>query len=204
MNTMVEAWHYASTVPVQRVQALLAWSSFSEIACQIAESSVVVSAEWEPFQTATLAGCNRASVLLSVPKPIYDAFYNAPVGIRGQYARSETAGEQADRFLIDQHESELMCALARCTKAPRDLLQRSLRAKQAKTWIKETESDTDEGDEGIVYEPWEREAISRDGLRTPVGTLLEVKGGWIDAQGMERLNPTKTHRSYTLHRTGYV
>ena len=197
-------WRYSRAVSARRVRALYAWHSFEEIVAKIC-SARMVSADWEPFQTAALPGCRRSSVVLRVAKSTYDAFYNAPVGIRGCYAASQSAGEEADRLLISSLEPRLLdFAAPRVTGTTRQLLQKSLRGQQAKTWIVESEVEEQTTDGSIIFEPWERATLAGEGLCAPVGKLLEVKGGWLDPAGNERCNPAKKSRSYTIHKTGYI
>lgn len=203
MIATLAGWSYAHSTPANRVATLLACQSFDSIVARVARASIV-SVEWECFRTATLAGCNRVSAILRVSEADYDAFYNSPVGIRAQYARSESHGELADRQLVTALEPRLLPELEVLATVPRDWLQRSLRGREAKVWIFESEVEGQDADDVIIYAPWERQGLAREGLRAPIGTLLEVKGAWLDQSGYEKSNPAKAHRSYTIHRTGYI
>jgi hypothetical protein len=203
MTAALPGWSYARSTPTGRVAALLAWQDFDAIVACLACASIV-SAEWEPFRTAALAGCSRASATLRVSQAEYDGFYNSPVGIRAQYARAGSHGELADRQLIAALEPRLLPELKAVAPPPPDWLQRSLRGRGAKVWIFESEVESQDADDVIIYEPWARQSLAREGLRAPIGTLLEIKGAWLDSAGSEQQNPAKAHRSYTIHRTGYV
>ncbi len=65
----------------------------------------------------------------------------------------------------------------------------SLLASEAKLWICESEVESQLGEEqpAILYTLWAESSETGVGLLAPVGTSLEVKGGWLDRQGQERL-----------------
>ena len=76
----------------------------------------------------------------------------------------------------------------------------SLRGVDAKVWIDETEVDDQlSGASSIKYEFWERNSVDGgQGLRAPVGTLIEFKRAWLDTDGIERRDPDKARRSLNL------
>ena len=203
MTSTIPGWSYSSKVPTGRALALMAWGDFNEIVAAVTAADLM-SAEWELFRTAVLAGCHRLSVVLRVPPNVYDAYYNAPIGVRAQYARSEHAGEAADRLAIASLEARLLKFAHIQTQIAPELLRGSLRGAHAKTWIVESEVQDQESDNCICFEPWARASLAGEGLHAPVGTLLEVKGGWLDLGGTELLNPAKIHRSYTISKTGFI
>jgi hypothetical protein len=196
-------FQYTSVVPPSRVSALFGWRSFDEIVSRLANSPVI-SYEWEPYRTSLLSGCSRASFVLKVDSPMYDAFFNSPCGIRAMYAVSPSTGEAADRLLIDALTPTLL-SFSNSDVPLHPWTAKSLGVREAKTWIVEPEvEDQLSSEPAIIFAPWERESLAGEGLRAPVGTLLEVKGGWLDASGAEQRNPNKAHRSLTLHKTGYI
>jgi hypothetical protein len=134
----------------------------------------------------------------------YDAFFNSPLGYRAQYARSITEGEKANRQLLSALEPGLVDAAARLKVATHSSVLASLRASRAKLWILESEVEQQLSDApSIIFPAWEFESLAGQGLRAPVGTLLEVKGAWMDPLGKEVLDPTKAHRSEQVHKTGF-
>ena len=88
---------------------------------------------------------------------------------------------------------------------PSSAVSASLRAIEAKVWIYESEVESQLGEEhpAILYAPWAESSETGVGLLAPVGTFLEVKGGWLDRQGKERRNPVKSNRSNEIREFGY-
>jgi hypothetical protein len=204
MNAGRAGFGFTSLITASRLSSLLAWREFEEIASRIA-SSCIISYEWEAFCTSLLLGCNRASFAMRIDSHVYDAFFNSPVGVRAMFAVSPSSGESANRLLVDQITPRLIAF--RDPNVPlHPWTAKSLSLHEAKVWIVESEVEDQLSDEqpSLVYAPWECESVSGEGLRAPVGTSLEVKGGWIDSNRVERRNPAKAHRSLALHKTGYV
>ena len=87
----------------------------------------------------------------------------------------------------------------------RGLLESSLAATDAKIWILESEVELHLGDPTpeIVFDLWQQGTTDGVGLRAPIGTRLEVKGGWIDREGRERRDPYKATRGDDIHAFGY-
>lgn len=182
---------------------MLAWNSFDEIIEQF-ESCSVAPLYWEPATAPHLKGRSRASFELTVHPDLYDGFFNAPRGYRGQYARSEAVGEAANRKLIATLLPRLIAAAGNHPAATDGRVTRSLLGAQAKTWIVESEVEEQLGAPrpSIVYPTWEFHAPNGQGLRAPKGSRLEVKGTWLDPDGNELLNPVKSRRSSFIYETG--
>jgi hypothetical protein len=197
-------WQLTSALPSERAARLLAWRSFDEIVERLATCHIA-ALYWEPATKLELNGCHRASFVLTVSLDVYDAFFNAPVGYRGQFARSETQGEAANRKIIDTLLSRLLAVAAERPTATRQFIMTSLQGRQAKIWIDETEVDDQLTDPNpsIDYADWEFNDRDGQGLRAPRGTKLEVKGGWVGPMGEEVINPSKNSRSGNINRTGY-
>ena len=197
-------WQFSSALPIERVTSLRAWRDFEHIVGSLLESPVE-GFWWEPFRSPRLHGCNRASFTLKVEPTAYDAFFNSPKGYRAQYAISPSAGETANRRLLDALEPLLMRTAAAQNSVPSSLVLKSLRCVDAKVWIDELEVEDQLSDPkpAIAYDAWEFDSLDGQGLRAPVGTRLEVKGGWLDAHGDERRDSLKASRSVQISRTGY-
>ena len=200
----MEGWRFTAAVSMARATQLRSWASFEEIVSALLQASVQPF-WWEPFRSPRLKGCSRASFPLKVVPAVYDAFFNSPKGYRAQYALSPSAGEAANRALLNALEPLLMCAAAEQNEVEPLLVRASLRAVDAKVWIIESEVDDQLSDPSpaLAYEPWEFNSLDGQGLRAPVGTLLEVKGGWFDSYGNENRDPLKAGRSSQIHRTGF-
>jgi hypothetical protein len=203
MSTAGAAWQFTSKVRPIRATALLAWSSFDQIIEQIV-SCPVAPLYWEPATAPHLKSCHRAAFEIDVPPNLYDAFFNSPVGYRGQFANSEARGELANRNLIDRLLSSLTFAAGEHPANSDGRVLTSLRGAQAKVWIVESEVDEQLSDPepSIIYPTWEFNAPDGQGLRAPLGSKLEVKGAWVDAAGLEVVNPSKRRRSNFIYMTG--
>jgi hypothetical protein len=197
-------WQFTSALAAARAARLLSWKSFEKIVDSLATCHIA-PLYWEPATKRELNGCYRASFVLTVSPDVYDAFFNAPVGYRGQFARSETQGEAANRQIIEALLSRLLEVAAQHPVATRQFVVTSLQGKQAKIWVDETEVDDQLTDPtpSIDYPDWDFNDRDGQGLRAPRGTKLEVKGGWVGSTGEEVINPSKSNRSGNINRTGY-
>jgi hypothetical protein len=140
---------------------------------------------------------------LRVPNHLYDAFFNSPVGYRGQFAVSPNQGEKSNAFLIDILMNKLAAAAPKAPQA--GWIEASLRGVQAKVWIDEAEVQDHLFDEApeIDFSRWLHDCGSSVGVRAPLGTRLVVYGGWIDNTGLERINPKKVRRSQEIYECGF-
>jgi hypothetical protein len=204
MSSDVPIWQFRAPVDSARARTLLSYPNFNAVA-SLFEQATVECFLWEPFSGPTLRGCHRASFLLRVPEAAYDAFFNAPAGYRGEFAASAAAGDTANRKLLMQFEARLLAYTENRSQVTQSVIRDSLRASQAKLWIFEAEVAAQLGNTApaITYAPWDQASESGVGLLAPIGTLLEVKGGWLAQNGEERLNPGKSGRSEDIHRTGF-
>lgn len=196
-------WKFSESIPAERRERLLSYADFSEIALLLADARPIKFI-WEPYDNTFLKGCHRASFLLEVSSPTYDAFFNSPVGYRGEYAASISRGEAANSQLIRQLENSLLKNVHN-ESINLQLIQKSLRAEGAKIWIYEREVEKQLGRDKaeILYPPWQDNSSTGVGLLAPVGNKLVVCGGWLDSLEQEQLNPAKSSRSLEIHTSGY-
>lgn len=197
-------WQFCASVDSSRASTLHSYLSFDAVV-GLLESALVEGFCWEQFSGQAIRGCHRASFLIRVSEVAYDAFFNSPAGYRGQYARSVAAGEAANRRLLVQFEARLLAYSETRSQIAQSVIRDSLRGTQAKVWIRETEVEAQLGStlSAITYAPWEQASESGVGLLAPVGSLLEVKGGWVAPSGEERFNPGKSGRSADIPQTGF-
>ena len=195
-------WTFSALVGEVRASQLLAWQSFEEIIDEFS-ACTVAPLYWEPATAPHLEDCHRASFELAVSLELFDGFFNAPAGYRGQYAASESVGEAANRRLIEALLPRLLRAENPSAIEPR-LIEASLRGKQAKTWIVESavEDQLTHPEKFISFPEWEFNEPDGQGLRAPQGTALEVKGAWLDRDGREVVNQAKCRRSTNIYKTG--
>jgi hypothetical protein len=195
------AWTFTERVLPARRECLLAYHQFDEVV------ALLRSARIEPLyrERATaphLTGCHRASFKLNVHQSAYDAFFNAPAGYRGQYALGEAQGTRANRAVLAALMPRMLTAFP--TSAMSLAVSTSLHGKQAKIWINEPEVQDQLGDPcaSIDWPEWQFNEPDGQGLRAPLGSILEVKGAWIDSTGHEVINPYKCGRARNIYRTG--
>ncbi len=204
---LIEGWGYTIAVDVERAQRLSAWSSYESIILAVARTAVVAQPWREPAISGHLTGCHRASAVLVLPPDIYDAFFNAPAGYRAQFARSLADGVAANARATSLFAPSVVAEFQRTLvpDATPEFVRASLWAGQAKIWIDEHEVDgqLSAPKPSISFEPWERNDPDGPGLRAPVGTRLEIKGGWINPSGAEVLNPAKVSRSLEIADKGF-
>lgn len=157
------------------------------------------------ISTPGTKGLQPRLIPIKVPPAIYDAFFNSPNGYRGQYACAPTTGETANRRLLASLEPKSLSAALSQNQIKRERVMTSLRGSDAKIWIDEAEVEDQLCDEppGIFYVAWEFNWPDGMGLRTPVGSMLDVKGGWLDPNGVERRDPIKASRSLHIFERGY-
>jgi hypothetical protein len=197
-------WQFTETVSGDRAARLHGWKSFDEIITCLLYSAID-KFWWEPFRSPRLKGCNRASFTMMVSSATYDAFFNSPKGYRAQYASAPSIGDAANRTVLEALERILLYAVDDQRVVRRNLVLASLHAIDAKIWIDESEVEDQLSDPSpaIVYEPWQRASLDGQGLRAPIGTRLEVKGGWLDSDATERRDPMKARRSSQIYETGF-
>jgi hypothetical protein len=197
-------WKFTSYIAQERAIRLTSWKSFDEIAEYLATCKIS-RFDWERANKRELRECSRASFVLTVSHDVYDAFFNAPIGYRGQFAISEAQGEAANRKIIETLLSQLLDFTSEHPTPTREFVMKSLQSHQAKIWIDEIEVEDQLTDQppSIDYREWEFNDPGGQGLRAPRGTTLVIKGGWVDYTGEEVRNPSKNNRSRNINRTGY-
>ncbi len=192
---------FSSDFPADRADKLASWS-LDAIVEQFLNCEIGWFC-WEPakYEPRLMErDCHRASFPLIVDPDIYDAFFNAPAGYRGQFAKSEKHGDDAQRQLIEALFPRLLEVAAQYPTAPPEDVTTSLRGKQAKIWYDENEAGLVYGPESIDFHPWDN---PHNKVRAPRGTTLEIKGGWVSSTGEEVINPSKCDRSRNLTKFGH-
>jgi len=218
---MVPLWDFTGLVSAERRTRLLGLNCFEDVLKQVISTSTILKYQAEHFKDWRLKGCTRAEFLLSVDRDGYDAFFNSPIGYRAQYCLGLETGELANRQLIEALKPKLLAFAEHITTAAFSLhrVRASLDAVDAKIWIDESESaifPSSDFQVEIDYGPWIERAKRADafqeddfikamrGIRAPYGARLEVKGGWLDDSGFEKLDATKSHRSEQIATNGFV
>lgn len=196
-------WQFAPHVPRDRVDHLLSLTDFGAVLAAL-QCAHVEAFVWERAIKPHLLGCCRAAFRLRVSAQAYDAFFNSPVGYRAQYAASVAAGESANRQLLLHLQERLLQRAAQQSEVTLATVAASLAGAQAKIWIDEQEVEQQLGasEADLIFPKWGHE-LQGAGLLAPVGRLLEVKGGWLSANGAEVLNPEKALRGAQIRDEGF-
>jgi len=218
---MAPLWDFTDLIAAERRSRLLALSRFDDVILTLTASCKILNYEAEPFLHDRLSGCVRAIFLLQVDFDTYDGFFNSPVGYRAQYCLGSEIGELANRHVIDALRSKLIKFAQPLTTPTFDSerVARSLDAIDAKIWIDETEDGSGpprQLEVHINYPPWVEGAKRGDhlqqeeyigavrGVFAPHGSRLEIKGGWLDKNGLVKRDPVKSHRSEYIAINGYI
>ena len=215
-------WSYFDRVDADRQKMLLAVPDFETIIQRIlAEMEITYFDVW-PGERGNVEGCKRPEFALRVEKETFDQFHNSPQGYRGQFHKHPEVGDQANAQLLSLLSNKLVeFAQGKPTKAPitTEEIRRSLAEKSAKIWINETgrasTGTTLQAD--LLVQPWLRAA--KDflahgeppeakhaplGVKAPRGTVLDVKGAFLNEHGKEKVAENKKDRSRQIHRYGYT
>jgi len=220
---MIPLWDFTDLIPADRSGMLLGLRSFDEVLHKVTSTCTVARYKAEAFRGNRdgLQGCMRAIFLLHVDFAAYDGFFNSPVGYRAQYCVGSNIGEFANRQMLNILRPTLIASAGSVATQTfcLDRVELSLNAADAKIWIDENEPASHPPQAlqvHINYLPWIQRAKRADelqeeefigatrGVFAPIGTRLEIKGGWLDENGLEMRDPTKTHRSEDIALNGYV
>lgn len=212
-------WDFTAALSQERRERLLNVPSFDEIVGWIV-AGTVDSFTAEERRRSPCQGCRRAFFTIRVSESYYDAFFNSPAGYRAQYCISIARGEEQNRRLI---EAVTPMCLQFATGTPEhgfpiEMVEASLRCTDAKAWIPERDRP-DANEVHIDYGPWLAKAQAAKeggpsdqaarsnaevGVLAPIGSHLEVKGGWLAAGGSEWRDPCKARRGEEIRDYGYT
>jgi hypothetical protein len=207
---VAKLWVFSSLVPAERSRDLLGVAGFGEVIDRIRAGSIEFIRA-QPRTDPPCLGCYRAFFKVHLSERDYDAFFNAPAGYRAQYVIGVENGKAKNRELLKVLEQ----AASRTEQDDfaASLVAASLRATDAKLWIQESDLRGLSGVH-IEYRPWldklaaesggtmadqAARAAASAGVLAPVGTVLEIKGGWIAPDGIECRDPAKANRSQEIH-----
>jgi hypothetical protein len=195
---------YHKSLGADRIAILTGALSFDDVVEMIYRATIS-GYLFERASSTRLKGLRRASFLLEVPQETYDLFFNSLFGYRAQYAISPESGMLANRKLIDRLAGRLIEYASSHESASAHDMTTSLAATDAKVWILESEVEAQmwSADPAIHYQPWESATKNGAGLLAPIGSKLEVKGGWLDPSGRVQRDPSKATRGDDIHAVGY-
>jgi hypothetical protein len=212
-------WDFTAALSQGRREMLLSVCSFDQIVDWIVAGTVDSFTAEERIRSPC-HGCRRAFFTIRVSESHYDAFFNSPVGYRAQYCMSVAHGEKQNRRLIEA-VTPMCLRFATGTPEPgfpTEMIEASLRCTDAKAWIPERDRPN-ANEVHIDYSPWlaklraateggasDQAARSNAevGVLAPIGSHLEIKGGWLVAGGSEWRDPCKARRAEEIRDYGYT
>lgn len=224
------AWSFTDRVNQERQRRLLAAPRFRTIIDHLSAEMRVTGLEVVPGKTGAVKGCVRPEFTLNVSPHIFDLFFNSPRGYRAQFHKSPHAEDRANSDLISHISAKLIdYAHGRTTKHQMrvEAIRRSLCASSAKIWIGECGTRSQRAEDikhlrvDLEVEPWlgtarayvldpskypnpNGEILAVDGVKAPTGTILQVKGAFIDESGQEHVPEDKKTRSLQIHLFGFT
>ena len=175
--------------------------------------------------------CRRASWTVRLETKLIDKFFNGRMGIRAQYYMSPYHGSEMNALFLTALRPRLL-ELAQYFSSPDDkaLIEKSLTATSAKTWICEKNiagkkiiraSDLALSEEEIQNDwldlaravnmgaapvgQYQLYCAALNGVRAPVADQIEVKGGWITLDDqVEYITPAKRDRDCQVFMFGFT
>jgi hypothetical protein len=217
----VSQWSFSNRVPEYRITYLKAVKNFREVVSLITGANIT-GYVIEHGRSRELQGCKRPEFQLEVSTEIFDIFFNSPVGYRAQYAIAPEVGIIQNAYLIESLSDRLTTYAKANINPDMTLLdvRACLKISSAKIWIKEEGANALNEYDLVVeidFPRWVDKAriayYSADddeqrnkairGVLAPTGNFLEVKGGWLDSRGQERLNPAKAERATDIWQYGF-
>lgn len=178
-----------------------------------------------------LLKCRRATWTIPLDGVLLDKFFNGLMGIRAQYYLNPYHGGAMNAYLLSALRPTLhQFASTRVAAGEMNTVERSLAAASAKTWICEKDlngkkliraSDLRLTEEQIQNDwlelarlvssgavplgQFQLYSASLNGIRAPIADQLEVKGGWITAEGqVEYVTPAKHDRDCQVFMFGFT
>ena len=224
------AWSYTERVSLKRQAMLLAAPSFQSIIDRVLNEMQITSFDVVRGKIGEVKGCTRPEFSLVVCPDTFDLFFNSPQGYRGQYHQSVKAGQRVNAKLVTATAEKLTAYASHKTtqhSTSTERIRASLAADSAKIWINEEGPRAQRADDisnlfvDLAVEPWlstakayvaapakypdpNGEIKAVDGVKAPEGTILEIKGAFIDQYGQERVAANKTDRAQQIHLYGFT
>jgi hypothetical protein len=212
-------WSFESSVSKDRQREMFGLRSFDDVLGLVGQGEVE-SLCLESKGHGDCAGARRVLCVLSVGARAYDAFLNAPVGVRAHYALSPSAGDEATRAAIERLRPRLLShpLVTRLPLAEQQLARRSIESSEARIWVNDRDWLTSGGPD-LTFGPWADKAaaaglgsvadqhargLALNGVMAPQGTSLEFKGGWQLSTGASCIDSSKANRAALIHEYGSV
>lgn len=223
-------WSFTGRVSEKRQELLQTAPKFECIIKRILGEMEPQSFSMVHGEIGVVKGCVRPEFQLRVHEETFDLFFNSQNGYRGKFRVATYLGESTNATIISAMTDKLVNFasehLTSCSVKENDVLF-SLSSSTAKIWIDE-EGQRAQKSNDILYfnadllvELWYGTALkyisspgefpdinseikSVDGIKAPQGTILTVKGGFIDIHDNECIPVAKTNRSEQIHLFGFT
>ena len=211
----MSTWAFAASLGEERIQALLAPTTFELIADRIAQETEVLCCHRGHCDDDT--AFSRVVYCVRVCPSLFDLFFNSPHGYRGAYYRSPHVGLAAnDALILRLSHVMLQWTGSHCKELDLGFAKESLASPSAKVWLAEYEShlcDRCTGEWGnpqddmpeILNGRWENEncANGRSGRKAPRNSKLKVFGAFLNSRHDEFIPGRKRHRANHIHQWGW-
>lgn len=221
-----QIWRFSRTFPQIRRTQLENASSFDDIVERVHSEIGVTFFNTCRGREGLLKNCVRPEFQFVVDCKTFNLFFNSPVGYRAQYLLDPNEGQKQNCQLIGQLLEKLVAhANGNIPRHPirEDQLTSSLQCCSAKIWICEDAFDfTPKWNEEILVSTWCQHAVEAFeafannrlpsppeqekaiwGIQAPTGTVLEVKGAFLDPDGNEVVPKSKVHRRFEIQKYGW-
>jgi len=214
-DVCVPRWSYAPGLGEGRITALSAGTSAEQIIERIVRHARVLCVHQPPCDEA--AGFARVVATISVPREVFDEFFNAPNGYRGTYARSPYAGLELNHRFLSALLPAVTEAAALAGSPSIDAVCESMSSPSAKIWLAEVglhdcpncigewERPTDLAPE-ITNQIWEQASglEAAWGRKAPYFTRLKLIGAFLNTRNDEFIPARKRDRAQLLHARGWA
>lgn len=208
-------WRYVREADPQRRRALEYPRPYAELVNGLLHGLALKCFHREA--RADDATFERAVFCGTVAPDLFDWFFNASTGYRGEFYRSPQVGTRANRTLLDQLTQFLLnWARSRQPNCDESWILASLSCPSAKAWLAEypglCPSCVGEWDQSAVAElhiqndRWEHSphVHAKWGQQAPLLTKVRIFGGFIDKQHREWLASHKTERATHIYEYGWT
>ena len=158
-----------------------------------------------------LTESRRPVFSFEVSQNTFDAFFNSPVGYRAQYLADPETGQAANGRLMKRLLPKVIAVAPSAFADPalhESEIALSLIAASSKVWVHEDYFPFQSLTVDLAISNWLAEANvgtqkAKWGLCAPQGSMLQIKGAFIDHFGNEIVHTKKVGRRFEIHKYGF-
>jgi hypothetical protein len=216
-----QPWSYSlSDDEAARLPTLSAKITFDEITDRIANELKVLCCHPSAIDGTDF---RRPIYTLHIGRPLFDQFFNSPVGYRAAYFQSPGIGLDANVFFMQAIAKRLAADPSSvCSTLSTDFIHESLMTPSAKAWLAEHGKEVDlncptckgewsSGSSGpaqqaeILNDRWETASGQKSewGRKAPYLTKLRIMGAFLNDRHHELVPYDKRFRAYEIHKFGW-